>query len=210
MDEHAHKSTVEGASPLEPPQNVIVDDRTLRIGVLLAAHVIFLSAAALRIIRGQRRHLLRSRAAWWLQYYPPLVWIPFVVAYVLPLSIELAYGLQLAGVVLAVGSALFAAWAMWSLGRSYGIRMDLFEGHRLVTEGPYRVVRHPMYLGILSFHIGAIFALQSLLLLAATALYVVPFTAVRIVAEERVLLQGFGDAYGAFVRRVPALVPFAR
>ena len=47
-------------------------------------------------------------------------------------------------------------------------------------------------------------------LLAATALYVVPFTAVRIVAEERVLLQGFGEAYGAFVRRVPALVPFAR
>jgi len=138
------------------------------------------------------------------------VWIPFVVAYVLPLSIELAYGLQLAGVALAGGSALFAAWAMWSLGRSYGIRMDLFEGHRLVTEGPYRVVRHPMYLGILSFHIGAIFALQSLLLLAATALYVVPFTAVRIVAEERVLLQGFGEAYGAFVRRVPALIPFAR
>src|SRR3989454_4659846 len=100
--------------------------------------------------------------------------------------------------------------SMWSLGRSYGIRMALFEGHRLVTEGPYRVVRHPMYLGILSFHIGAIFALQSLLLLAATALYVVPFTAVRIVAEERVLLQGFGDAYVAFVRRVPALVPFAR
>jgi protein-S-isoprenylcysteine O-methyltransferase Ste14 len=88
--------------------------------------------------------------------------------------------------------------------------MDLFEGHRLVTEGPYRVVRHPMYLGILSFHIGAIFALQSVLLLAATALFVVPFTAVRIVAEERVLLQGFGEAYGSFVRRVPALVPFAR
>jgi protein-S-isoprenylcysteine O-methyltransferase Ste14 len=187
-----------------------MDDRTLRIGVLLAAHIIFLSAAALRIIRGQRGHLIRSQAAWWLQYYPPLVWLPFVVAYALPLSIELAYGLQLAGVVLAAGSALFAAWAMWSLGRSYGIRMDLFEGHRLVTEGPYRVVRHPMYLGILSFHIGAIFALQSMLLLAATALLVVPFTAVRIVAEERVLLQGFGEAYGSFVRRVPALVPFAR
>src|SRR2546426_2614622 len=210
MDEHAHKSTVEGATHLGPPQNVVVDDRTLRIAVLLAAHVIFLSAAALRIIRGQRRHLLRSRAAWWLQYYPPLVWLPFVLAYAVPLSVELAGGLQVAGVVLAAGSALFAAWAMWSLGRSYGIRMDLFEGHRLVTEGPYRVVRHPMYLGILSFHIGATFAMQSLLLLAATALYVVPFTAVRIVAEERVLLQGFGEAYGAFVRRVPTLVPFAR
>src|SRR3989442_5471626 len=107
MDEHAHKSTVEGATHLGPPQNVVVDDRTLRIAVLLAAHVIFLSAAALRIIRGQRRHLLRSPAAWWLQYYPPLVWLPFVVAYLVPLTILLRYGLQLSGVVLAGGAALF-------------------------------------------------------------------------------------------------------
>ncbi|HEV8535078.1 MAG TPA: isoprenylcysteine carboxylmethyltransferase family protein [Candidatus Limnocylindria bacterium] len=187
-----------------------MDDRAFRIGVLLAAHVIFLSAAALRITNGQRGHLLRSRAAWWLQYYPPLVWLPFVVAYAFPVGVELADGLQLAGVAIAVGSALFAAWAMWSLGRSYGIRMDLFEGHRLVTEGPYRVVRHPMYLGIVFFHIGAIFAMESLLLLAATALVVVPFTAARIVAEEGVLREGFGAKYAAFIERVPALVPFAR
>src|SRR2546428_5610580 len=208
MDEHAHRVYSRGSASW--PQNGLMDDRALRIGVRLAAHIIFLSAAALRIIRGQRRHLVRSRAAWWLQYHPPLVGLPFVVAYVVPFTIELADGLQVAGIILAVGSAFFAAWAMWSLGRSYGIRMDLFEGHRLVTEGPYRVVRHPMYLGILSFHIGATFAMQSLLLLVATVFYVVPFTAVRIVAEERVLLQGFGDAYGAFVRRVPTLVPFAR
>jgi protein-S-isoprenylcysteine O-methyltransferase Ste14 len=88
--------------------------------------------------------------------------------------------------------------------------MDLFEGHRLVTEGPYRVVRHPMYLGILAFHIGAIFAMESLLLLAATAFYVVPFTAARIVAEDRVLREGFGAKWAAFSERVPTLVPFAR
>lgn len=187
-----------------------MDDRTLRIGVLLAAHVIFLSAFALRIIRGQRGHLLQSRAAWWLQYYPPLVWLPFVAAYAVPLTIELADGLQLAGVGVAIVSALFAAWAMWSLGKSYGIRMDLFDGHRLVTEGPYRIVRHPMYLGIVTFHVGATLAMQSLLLLAATALYVVPFTAVRIVAEERVLLEGFGAKWIAFTARVPTLVPLAR
>jgi protein-S-isoprenylcysteine O-methyltransferase Ste14 len=187
-----------------------MDDRTLRIAVLLAAHVIFLSAFALRILRGERGHLLRSRAAWWLQYYPPLVWLPFVAAYAVPVTIELADGLQLAGVAVAVVSALFAAWAMWSLGKSYGIRMDLFDGHRLVTDGPYGIVRHPMYLGILTFHVGAIFAMQSLLLLAATALYVVPFTAARIVAEERVLFEGFGAKWAAFTARVPTLVPFAR
>src|SRR5712691_9045836 len=108
-----------------------VDDRALRISVLLAAHVIFLCAGALRIIRGRRGHLLRSTDGWWLQYYPPLVWIPFVVAYFFPVQVDLPMPLRLAGLALAVGSAVFAAWAMWSLGKSYGIRMDLFEGHRL-------------------------------------------------------------------------------
>jgi protein-S-isoprenylcysteine O-methyltransferase Ste14 len=187
-----------------------VEDRTFRVAVLLAAHVIFLSAFALRIIRGQRKHLLRSDAPLWLQYYPPLVWLPFVVAYALPPQLDLAEGFRVAGLAIAVVSALFAAWAMWSLGRSYGIRMDLFEGHRLVTSGPYRVVRHPMYLGILGFHIGATLAMESLVLLAATALIVVPYTAARIVAEERVLREGFGGAYASFTERVAALVPLAR
>ena len=99
---------------------------------------------------------------------------------------------------------------MWSLGRSYGIRMDLFEGHRVVTAGPYRIVRHPMYLGILIFQIGATLAMESALLLVATIVYAIPFTIARIVAEEHVLIQGLGDQYRSFVSRVPALVPFAR
>src|SRR6266568_834456 len=66
---------------LHHPDNQCVDDRTIRIAVLLSAHVIFLSAAALRIVRGQRRHLLRTEAPWWIQYYPPLVWLPFVAVY---------------------------------------------------------------------------------------------------------------------------------
>jgi protein-S-isoprenylcysteine O-methyltransferase Ste14 len=97
---------------------------------------------------------------------------------------------------------------MWSLGRSYGIRMDVFEGHALKTDGPYALVRHPMYLGIVVFHLGASLALQSPLLLAATALYVAPFTAIRIAAEERVLRDAFGERYLRYAERVPALIPF--
>jgi protein-S-isoprenylcysteine O-methyltransferase Ste14 len=99
---------------------------------------------------------------------------------------------------------------MWSLGRSYGIRMDLFEGHRLVTEGPYRLTRHPMYFGIVSFHVGATVAMESLALLVITALYVVPFTVLRIRAEDDVLATRFGDEFSTFAGRVPAFVPFAR
>jgi protein-S-isoprenylcysteine O-methyltransferase Ste14 len=187
-----------------------MDDRALRIAVLLAAHVIFLSAGALRILRGERKHLLRSQAPWYLQYYPPLVWIPFVIAYFFPVAVDLPIALRLAGLAIAVTSALFAAWAMWSLGKSYGIRMDLFEGHRLVTAGTYRITRHPMYLGIVSFHFGATLAMESVALLVITLVYVIPFTAVRIRAEDRVLAAGFGDEFRTFAARVPALVPFTR
>jgi len=187
-----------------------MDDRALRIAVLLAAHIIFLSAGALRILRGERKHLVRSQAPWYLQYYPPLVWIPFVVAYFFPVAVDLPMTVRLAGLAIAVASALFAAWAMWSLGKSYGIRMDLYEGHRLVTEGPYRLTRHPMYLGIVSFHVGATIAMESLALLVVTLLYVIPFTAIRIRAEDRDLAAGFGDQFRVFAGRVPALVPFAR
>jgi protein-S-isoprenylcysteine O-methyltransferase Ste14 len=191
-----------------------MDDRGLRIAVLLSAHVIFLSAAALRIIRGQRGHLLRTEAAWWIQYYPPLVWLPFVLVYAqvawLPSLIpaaDLAPAAQLAGFALALSSALFAAWGMWTLGRSYGIRLDLFDGHTLKTDGAFALVRHPMYLGIVLFNIGAAIALESLALLVLTAIVVVPFTIARIAAEDGVLREAFGTRHVEYARRVPALMP---
>ena len=186
-----------------------MDDRTIRIALLLAAHVIFLSAAAL--VRGQRGHLLRTEAPWWIQYYPPLVWIPFVLAYAqvawLPTlmpGVPLADRFQLAGLGIAVLSAVFAAWGMWTLGRSYGIRLDLFHGHTLKTDGAFALVRHPMYLGIVTFHVGAALALESVPLLVLSAVVVVPLTLARIAAEERVLREAF-TSYADYARRVPAL-----
>jgi protein-S-isoprenylcysteine O-methyltransferase Ste14 len=184
-----------------------MDERALRIAVLLSAHLIFLSAAALRILRGRRGHQIVAESPWWVQYYPPLVWLPFLVAYLQPLPVDLDRNVQLAGLALCWISTAFAAWAMWSLGRSYGIKLDIFEGHRLKTDGPYRLVRHPMYLGIVLFHVGASLALESPLLLVATLVFVVPLTAIRITAEEKVLGAAFGERYAAYQRDVPALLP---
>jgi protein-S-isoprenylcysteine O-methyltransferase Ste14 len=191
-----------------------MDDRSIRIAVLLSAHVIFLSAAALRIARGQRGHLLRTVAPWWIQYYPPLVWVPFVLVYAqvawLPSLVPaagLTPGMRLAGLGLALASAIFAAWGMWTLGAGYGIRLDLFEGHTLKTDGAFALVRHPMYLGIMLFHLGAAVALESIPLLTLTAIIVVPFTLERIAAEETVLREGFGTRHAEYALRVPPLIP---
>src|SRR5436190_4648637 len=187
-----------------------MDDRQLKIAVLIAAHAIFLSAAALRVRRGQRGHQLVARAPWWIEYYPPLVWLPFLVAYFWPLAVDLHVNVQYAGLAIGIIAALFAAWAMWSLGKSYGIRTDIFDGHRLVTEGPYAFVRHPMFLGIVVYHVGATLVLQSLLLLMLLALVIVPYTALRISYEERPLRAVFGERYASYQRSVPPLLPFVR
>ena len=188
-----------------------MDDRTLRVAIIVIGHLMWLSTAALRALRGHREHRVVRRASWFVESYPVLVWIPLVLATILfKGSVEIADGLQLAGVAFALAGALFAAWAMWSLGRSYGVRTDLFAGHRLKTDGPFALVRHPMYLGILVYHVGASLALESPTLLASTALAVLPYTAARIVAEERVLRAGFVDEYERYRARVPTLLPLPR
>ena len=184
------------------------DERTLRLGVVLAGHLMFLSAGALRIARGERKRRIEAPGVWVVRWYPPLVWLPLLAAVFLqPGRVPLAPPIPLTGLALATASALFAAWAMWSLGHSYGIGMDLFEGHDLRTGGAYGLVRHPMYLGILGYHLGASLALESLFLLATTLLMVLPFTVIRIVAEERVLAVGFGEPYERYRARTPALLP---
>ena len=188
-----------------------MDDRALRVAIIVIGHGIWLSTAALRVLRGQRAHGLRADVPWLVRYYPPLVWIPFLVPTLLVRTEhEIADELQAVGVAVALAGSAFAAWGMWSLGRAYGIGVDLFEGHRLKTDGPFAVVRHPMYLGILVYHLGAALALQSVLLLALTALVVLPYTAARIAYEDRVLREGFGEAYLAYARRTPALLPLSR
>jgi protein-S-isoprenylcysteine O-methyltransferase Ste14 len=201
-------------SPREDPRAEgadLPDDRALRVAVIVIGHIMWLSGAALRILRGHRAHSIRSQAPLLVQYYPPLVWIPLLVSVLVPHErLELDDAFQLGGVALALASALLAAWAMWGLGRSYGIRCDLFAGHHLRTDGPFRLIRHPMYLGVIGYHVGASLALEDPALLLATALLVLPYTALRIAAEEDTLRQGFGEGYRRYAERVPQLLPWPR
>ena len=188
-----------------------MDDRTLRIAIIVIGHIMWLSTAALRFVRGSRGYSLRAQAPWWVSFYPPLVWVPLVVATLfIKGERELDDSLQVVGLVTAFVGSTFGAWSMWSLGKAYGATLDLFAGHRLKTNGPFAVVRHPMYLAIIVYHVGAALALESLSVLAVAALFVVPYTAIRIGYEERVLRDGFGADYEAYSARTPMLLPLPR
>jgi protein-S-isoprenylcysteine O-methyltransferase Ste14 len=178
---------------------------------VLIGHVMWLSTAALRLLRRDRALGLSQRSGWLVEHYPVLVWVPLVGAtFFLTGQADLPAGWQVAGMAVALAGSLFAAWSMWTLGRGYSVRTDVYQGQPLKTDGTYAVVRHPMYLGILDYHVGASLALESVALLVTTAVIVVPYTALRIAAEERVLASAFGAAWASYAARVPALVPLPR
>lgn len=133
---------------------------------------------------------------------PPGPTLAAYAACLLPLAVRVGT-LTAAAVPLYVGGFLIALWALAALGPAFGIAP---ARRGLVFSGPYRLVRHPMYLGQILAFSGLILAAPSvpnLLLYAAVWL----LTLYRIRVEEALLSAD--PAYAAYRRRTPyRLVPF--
>jgi protein-S-isoprenylcysteine O-methyltransferase Ste14 len=130
-----------------------------------------------------------------------------------PLPVRLSAG----GRAAALGAGTFLYWAglgltAWgrvALGDLYDVSTtagaELYAGHRLVTSGPFRLVRHPMYLGALVGAVGGVLLYRTWT--AAFLLAHAPIFWLRARREEQVLAAEFGEAWRDYARRVPAGVP---
>jgi protein-S-isoprenylcysteine O-methyltransferase Ste14 len=111
-----------------------------------------------------------------------------------------------AGVVLfALGGAL-RLWPVVVLGNRFSGLVAIQKGHELVTDGIYRIIRHPSYLGLLVNSLGWGLAFRSGIGVLLTACLLVPVGA-RIRAEERLLASEFGADYQAYRARTARLIP---
>ena len=97
-------------------------------------------------------------------------------------------------------------WPVFVLGRRFSGLVAIQPGHKLVTSGVYRVIRHPSYLGLLVNSLGWALAFRSGVGVLLTVLTIPPLLA-RIHAEERLLRSQFGEAYDAYRARTSRMIP---
>jgi protein-S-isoprenylcysteine O-methyltransferase Ste14 len=115
--------------------------------------------------------------------------------------------LSVVTVALAVCSVSLTHWAVRTLGRQWSLDARLIEGHELVTRGPYRYVRNPIYSGMLGMLIATTLAVSRPIGAVAAVIVFCAGSVVRIRAEERLLRAAFGATWEAWARRTPAFVP---
>jgi len=110
-----------------------------------------------------------------------------------------------AGLIFA-GDLLFI-WSHKTLGRNWSPILEIRKGHTLVTDGPYRFIRHPLYAAIFLIGIGV--SLLSANWIVSLS-YMLPITClylVRVSNEEEMMIVQFGDEYREYMARTGRLVP---
>jgi protein-S-isoprenylcysteine O-methyltransferase Ste14 len=113
-----------------------------------------------------------------------------------------------AGVVLFVAGLILRWWAIITLGRFFTVDVTIEKDHELVERGPFRMVRHPSYTGVLLAFLGFGLSLHNW---AALLVIVLPIGAAfihRMNVEEDALLRALGRRYAEYMKRTKRLVPF--
>jgi protein-S-isoprenylcysteine O-methyltransferase Ste14 len=111
------------------------------------------------------------------------------------------------GAAAMIAGLLFAVWAREHLGRNWSQAVTIKRGHELITTGPYAVVRHPIYTGMLAGLLGTAIALSQVRGFIACVLFFVMFW-LKLRKEEQWMRSQFGETYISYAHQTAALVPY--
>lgn len=117
------------------------------------------------------------------------------------------FGWYLVGLALTVAGLGFCVAARLWLGRNWSGIVTLKEDHELIRSGPYALVRHPIYSGLLLALIGTAIVIGRWRALIALVLFLAGLL-LKMRREERFMAEAFGEAYARYRSEVAALVPF--
>lgn len=115
--------------------------------------------------------------------------------------------LALSGSLLALAGAALVVICHAQLGTAWSFAPKADQSTGLITTGPYRLVRHPIYLGLALLAVGEALAFSSWPALFIALSGIVPTLAWRARAEEKLLSRTFGETYNVYRQRTKMIVP---
>ena len=153
--------------------------------------------------RGRLEAVLLTLA--WLSFFVPLIWIAT------PLLAFADYPLRalplLAGTVCLAASLWLFARSHADLGTNWSITLEVREEHRLITNGIYRRIRHPMYTSLLLYSLGQALVVPNWIAGPSYGVAMLLLVALRLGPEERMMREQFGPDYEAYRLRTQRLGP---
>ena len=138
----------------------------------------------------------------WISFRPPFPSLSLVPG---PLAVASAAG----AVALALACDVLAVWARRTLGKEWSFEARLVDAHRLVTSGPYAIVRHPIYAAMLGLWVATALAVARPWGIVLGLPFMLAGTFLRVKIEDALLRGAFGATFEAWASRTPAVIPFA-
>jgi len=111
-----------------------------------------------------------------------------------------------AGLAITLAGLAFGIWARLTIGRNWSGAVEVKENHELVRRGPYGIVRHPIYSGVLLAMLGTAIAFGRWQGYLGFAIAFVAWQQ-KSLTEERFMSEQFGEAYTRYKTEVRALIP---
>jgi protein-S-isoprenylcysteine O-methyltransferase Ste14 len=141
----------------------------------------------------------------WVGFLVPLLWVAS------PAFSFAEYGLGAGSLFAGVMCLAIGLWLFYrshaDLGTNWSITLEVREQHRLITQGVYRRIRRPMYLALALYSIGQALVIPNWVAGPSNLVAFAILCALRVRAEEKMMVKEFGDEYAAYSARTKRLIP---
>ena len=182
--------------------------------VVVAGTVVMMAIRAPHGRRSRRVKVAKSRKTpletgllvlAWVGFFVPLIWVAS------PAFSFAEYPLRSGPLVAGVMCFVIGLWLFYrshaDLGTNWSISLEIREEHRLITDGVYRGIRHPMYSALLLYSVGQALVIPNWVAGLSNVVAFAVLFALRVGAEERMMAEQFGDEYAAYSARTKRLIP---
>jgi len=111
------------------------------------------------------------------------------------------------GLTISIFGAIIACWSRYILGKNWSLSIQKKENHELIQNGIYKIIRHPIYTGLLLLFTGNALIVGDYRAIIAVIIVFVSLW-LKLLKEEKLLTEVFGNTYIEYKKRSKALIPF--